>query len=97
MRKIIDMILRNGVSAGPQQKTVLHLPVNADIRKVFNTDFRTNDNISVETDGINVAVTIFDGNTVIQEDLDRGISARLADYLSFGGIALASAITKDIN
>ena len=82
MKQIIDIILRLGESAGPQQKTTLNLPTDEVMSRIFNTPFQAEDSISVETDGYTVTVNLIGNGFSMQEDLDAGIAASLARHLS---------------
>jgi hypothetical protein len=94
MRKIIEIISRNGVSAGPDQKAVLHIPTTEETSSVFNTAFNDDDSLSLETDGHTVTVTIVNSYTALQENLDKRIAAKLLDYFFFGGLKSSMELTK---
>ena len=96
MRRLIEIISRNGVSAGPGQKAVLHLPITEATSTVFNTLFKTDDCLSVETDGYSVSVTIYGNDGVLQETLDKNVMSKLLEYLFFGGISAAVTLTQTI-
>lgn len=96
MNNLIDIILRNGVSAGPGQTAVLHLPVTSATSAVFNTRFKEDDSLSVQTDGDKVTVNIVDGESAFQVPLDKKIAGRLLEYLFFGGMRTAVALTRTI-
>ncbi len=94
MRKIIEIISRNGVSAGPSQKAVLHIPTTEETSDVFNTKFTDEDSLSVETDGHTVTVTLVNAHTALQENLDKRIAGRLLNYFFFGGLKSSMELTK---
>lgn len=94
MRKIIEIISRNGVSSGPGQKAVLHIPTTERTSSVFNTKFTDEDSLSIETDGQTVTVTLVNTHTALQENLDKKIARRLLDYFIFGGLSSSKELTK---
>ena len=97
MKKLIEIISRNGISAGPGHKTVLHLPVTDETSKVFNTQFRSDDSVCIETDGHTVTVVLVNDNGALLESIDRKIATRLLDYFFFGGITSAVSLTKSLS
>ena len=96
MHNLIDIILRNGVSAGPGHEAVLQLPVTSATSQVFNTRFREDDCLSVQTDGVKVTVNIVNDESAFQAALDKRIAGRLLEYLFFGGMKTAAALTRTI-
>ena len=92
MKKIINIIQANGVNA--RERSILCLPINKLIMKVFSTPLSLYDHLSVETDGMRVSVTLAGCNSVIQEDLEADIAGRLSGYLQEGRLRQASLLTK---
>lgn len=92
MKKIIDIIQANGVNA--HERSILCLPINKLIMKVFNTSLSLHDHLSVETDGLNVSVTLAGYDSVIQENLEPDIASRLYGYLQEGRLRQSSLLTK---